>query len=818
MSRRGRRLTTALAGLVVLLFAGRWLSALCADRWWAAEVSPASVAFLTDWHLLGLILDLGGVAIASAWFIGNFLIVYRAVGSVQVRRNVANLEIREALTPGALLAVAVVSGAVLGLLVGAGTSRLTPQVALAWQGVSYGDTEAFQQRDFGLYVAQLPVWRAAHSFCFLLVLLGLGAVLGLYLLVGAVRWIEGRPAINTHARIHLGWLLVGLALVLMWGYGLEPYELVAGLDGTLDQAQWKAVSVVGPILAGVALATAVLSAAWAMRARHALAAAGWIVLAGASLVGHWMVPPAMSGGGESLADSATGERIDRAAFGLDPLQVVRVSDITMPPQAPPLPGLWNPATIAQALSADSVETISVAPAVLTLRNGRYPVWLAARRTTSGKVSLVAVADDRTGKAGEPLFYHARDSLASPSPAPFLELADDASRPGAPRFRIRGRDGPGIQVSSWPRRVMLAWALQAGALLGRLPPGARVDWEMTPPGRLGRLAPFVTWGEPVPRVIEGELVWLVDGYVSSATFPLTPRIAWRGHPIGSLRAAFIGTVAAETGMTRIFLRPGDNPLGEAWLAVSEGVAEPSSAIPMAVLRAMPYPAELLTAQSRALERPGWRVGGLVARAGADSNETPRADFTWAADTSGPQLVVAYERSADRRVSAMLVAGRDEGVDVISLVRLDSARALPSRAALESRWSRFPSFGALSDSIRDDGGRLERGPVRFDVTPTGVVASQASFARRGDGGTAVVWVSVASDSRMGAGRSFSEAWSNLLGATVPAVAGAAQATRLEEARRLVLRADSALRAGDWVTFGKAWESLRRTFGIPGEGAPQ
>ena len=204
MSRRGLRLSALLAEFVALLFAGRWFSALCADRWWAAEVSPASVDFLTDWHFLKLILDLTGVVLASAWFIGHFLVVYRAVGSVQVRRNVANLEIRGALTPGALLGVATSSGLALGLLVGVGTSRLTPQVALAWQGVSYGELDPLLQRDFGLYVAQLPVWRAAHGFFFLLEGLGLGTVFGLYLLVGAVRWIESRPAINTHARVHLG--------------------------------------------------------------------------------------------------------------------------------------------------------------------------------------------------------------------------------------------------------------------------------------------------------------------------------------------------------------------------------------------------------------------------------------------------------------------------------------------------------------------------------------------------------------------------------------------------------------------------------------
>ncbi len=488
MSRGGRRLSIAIAGLVGLLFAGRWFSTLCADRWWAAEISPASSGFLTDWHLLGLILDLGGVAIGAAWFIGHFLVVYRAVGSVQVRRNVANLEIREALTPGALLAVATVSGAFLGLLVGANTSRLTPQVALAWQGVTYGETEPLLQRDFGLYVAQLPVWRAAHGYFFLLVTLGLASVFGLYLLVGAVRWIEGRPAINSHARVHLGWLLVALALVLMWGYLLEPYELIAGLGAAPDQARWRAVTLTAPLLAGVALATAVLSAAWAIRARHALAAAGWIVLVSASLVGHWMVPPAMSGGGEAVTDSVTSDRVDRAAYGLGPLQVVHLADVSATPMQPPLPSLWNSPTIARALSSDSIETLSVTPAVLTLRNGRYPVWLAARRTIGGRLSLVAVADDRTGSRGEGLFYHAKDSLAGSSTTSFLELGADASRPGAPRFRIHGRDGP---VS----RCGLSHA--ASSSHGRSRRGRSWDRFPEPRGWIGRSLPEAAWAGSRP---------------------------------------------------------------------------------------------------------------------------------------------------------------------------------------------------------------------------------------------------------------------------------------------------------------------------------
>ena len=64
-----------------------------------------------------------------------------------------------------------------------------------------------------------------------------------------------------------------------------------------------------------------------------------------------------------------------------------------------------------------------------------------------------------------------------------------------------------------RRLFLAWALQDGRLLGTLDPDARVQWERTPLGRLRRLAPFADWVSAVPRIVDGELVWLADGYVS-----------------------------------------------------------------------------------------------------------------------------------------------------------------------------------------------------------------------------------------------------------------------------------------------------------------
>ena len=358
MSKRGRRLTAALVALVVLLFVGRWSATLLADRWWAAELSPAAADFIFDWHLLRLTLDAGGCLLAAAWFIGHLLLVYRAVGTVQVRRNVANLEFREALTPRALLTVAVVSGALLGLLVGAGASSWWREVTLAWQSVSYGINDPLLGRDLGVYVAQLPVWRAAHGFFMVLVLLALTGVAALYMLVGAIRWIERRPAINDHARAHLGWILTALALGLAWGYLLEPYELVAGPAEAIDQATWRAALLMSPLLAGIALAAGALSAVWAVRPKHALALAGWIVLSGASLAGHLVVPAMMSSGDPVVGPHAL-DQLSRAGFGLEGLRDEPLERVG-PPSPPVVPSLWNPVAVAEVLPADSSRLHSCA--------------------------------------------------------------------------------------------------------------------------------------------------------------------------------------------------------------------------------------------------------------------------------------------------------------------------------------------------------------------------------------------------------------------------------------------------------------------------
>ena len=140
------------------------------------------------------------------------------------------------------------------------------------------------------------------------------------------------------------------------------------------------------------------------------------------------------------------------------------------------------------------------------------------------------------------------------------------------------------------------------------------------------------------------------------------------------------------------------------------------------------------------------------------------------------------------------------------------ALPGPAALEQRWERFATFVQVLDSVRAGGGVLTAGGVRYWVTGGAVGATQARYGPRGGGGASVTWVSVASGPRVGAARTFNEAWTNLRGATVPLPPGALPSGALVDARRWFRVADSAFRRGDFTAFGRAFEELRAVLEVP------
>lgn len=794
---RRRWLLGTAAVLIVLLFAGQWLAEFLAERWWAGDVVPEAAGFVSGIRLLRLTLDAAAVLIATAWYSGHLLLVHRAIGSVQISRQMANLEIREAVTPATLLPLAIGSGVALGLIAGLGSGGDWPIFALAWQGVSYGVADPLLHKDLGVFVGQLPLWIILHAFARLLVWSALIIAAALYAALGALRWQGGRLAISGHARRHLGFLLGAGALVLTWGFVLSPFELVA--TAAPGAGEWGTRESATMALAGAALAAAVISALWALRGHHFLMVAGWgVLLAGTAFV--WLMLPAVNV--PVVNGPAGADPIGRLAYGLEGLEE-RSAGFAGPAEPGP-PSLWTSGSIGRLVSADSQVLESAAQTTLTVNGTVTPVWLAMRSSPAGPNALLAIADSRIGPHAAPMSFRDGDSLPYPGLVTFRTLPPNVLRPGAPRLVVDS-GGAGLIVGGTWRRIVLSWALQSARLLGASGASARVRWHLVPRDRLEALAPFASWESPRLFVVGATPMWVGYGYLASAYFPGSARVGGSG----ALEAGLVGAIDAVTGATTIYLLSDAGALTRSWAAIAHGVVRPAGELPHDLRQALPYPARLFDAQAAVLEAGPWQAGVLAGRPALLPGDPLPPAAVWTTGNS-LTLVAAYERGEDHRVESLLLGRVTESGRRLDLIRLGKQGSLPGAAAAQSTWDRFPSSEQLRDSIVRHGARFERGPYRVLPMGDAPIAYQPWYAFEDGGQVTQPYVTLAQGVRAGAGRSFGEAWANLNGSGAPLPPGFGPTTPLEEARRWMLRADSALHAGDWEGFGRAFEALRQTLG--------
>jgi len=323
--------------------------------------------------------------------------------------------------------------------------------------------------------------------------------------------------------------------------------------------------------------------------------------------------------------------------------------------------------------------------------------------------------------------------------------------------------------------------------------------MDPGERLRALAPFAEWSTARPRMMNGNLVWVAEGYLHGAGFPGVAPIPWRGRSVSYLRAAFTGVVWADGGRVRLFVRGTPDPVTEAWVTIARGLVEPASELPMGLADQLHYPGELFSAQARVLQRPHWNIGI------AETSERPDSMV-------GPLRQMVYVQPNSQVVAALLEGEHRAGVDHLRLTRFPEESSLGRPALLGERWQRLPYVSQMADSIRASGARLALGRVHLVPTDAGLAAYQTGHAVDSLGRATLALVNLALGTRMGTGPRIDAAWRNLRGevAALPVSVGAAG--QLREAREWLLRADSAFRRGDLAAFGRAFEALRAILDYP------
>jgi uncharacterized membrane protein (UPF0182 family) len=188
--------------------------------------------------------------------------------------------------------------------------------------------------------------------------------------------------------------------------------------------------------------------------------------------------------------------------------------------------------------------------------------------------------------------------------------------GATKVSYKG--GGGVSLGSFFTRFALALNYKETSFLlndSVSASGAKIIFNRDPRQMVKKVAPFLTIdGDPFPFVDKssGDIVWMVDGYTTMASYPysekqslgdltadsLTANNRTASQPdsqINYIRNSVKATVDAYTGKITLYAWDSSDPVLKAWMKIFPKLVQPASAMPDSVKAHVRYPEDLFEIQ-------------------------------------------------------------------------------------------------------------------------------------------------------------------------------------------------------------------------------
>ena len=109
----------------------------------------------------------------------------------------------------------------------------------------------------------------------------------------------------------------------------------------------------------------------------------------------------------------------------------------------------------------------------------------------------------------------------------LDIPDDTSGGEPTNNTYQGKGGVPIGSLSATGCCTQRSSGDANILLsGRVNADSKILYDRSPRERVEKVAPWLTLdGDPYPAVVDGQVVWIVDGYTTSNGYPYSEQVAW-----------------------------------------------------------------------------------------------------------------------------------------------------------------------------------------------------------------------------------------------------------------------------------------------------
>lgn len=806
---RRRGLLILVFGVACILAVGRAWGALIGDHAWFDALGYGDVWW---WQTtVALTLKFGAGTLATMIMRAHFEAVRRSFVSVVVPGNVGNLELSGAVADRTISLVLWAAAIAIGVLLTIPVDDWVP-LANVLDARPFGESDPYFQYDLAFWTTWLPFEIQAYTWALLA-----HAVMSMVTVIGYVltRGIgtDGRALrVTRHARRHITVLGSMLLLLIAWSYRVDGFDrLVQGTggEGAFGFAAHRVGLPGGIVMQAICLGAAgvVVWSAWSRQPRSGIAAVTTVLLMALLLrQGMPLLADSVDGGGDTIARERryidAGASFTRRAYESDRVIAATPGDTASLPSTP----LWDRATAPRSvpgrrgalLAWDAARGMPAATVFDVLRTpGVLPTWRAVPIDITAGNPLGAL----TARSGKPL----PPIVVSDSGRGYAIVSDSAHHIAAP------------SIASRSARLALAWNQQNPRLLfGEMPGSAPVLVTVRDVrDRVATLAPSLRAGaHVVPLVYEDSLLWSLDLYAVSATYPLSEHVRLDGDEYSAVQFAATALVNAHTGRVSLVTEANSPLLARRPLERLVRHVVPISSLPEALRHAMPPRADALEIDAAIAAHFGSRAvqddTTTFIRRGGPMTELSlvhgmKPDSVLATDDDVPVWL------PQRRAYALTAAA----IDVRGVVR--GVLIAPGGDDRRTRWrpsgDGAPYDGVVrgaqetSDSLRQPGSLTgaRRGATRVLPGAGAPRFLTPYFTVRDGRPTQIAGVLLTDGVRRGVASSVPEAaliWRDGGRTTAPASTAASMYRQMRD----------ALQRGAWTEFGASFDALGRALGVP------
>jgi uncharacterized membrane protein (UPF0182 family) len=242
-----------------------------------------------------------------------------------------------------------------------------------------------------------------------------------------------------------------------------------------------------------------------------------------------------------------------------------------------------------------------------------------QRSADGQPVFIESGIPSVGQLGdfEPRVYFGENSppysiVGGPEGTSQIELDYPSGEDGASQTYTTFEGDGGPKLDNIFKRLVYALKFQSEQIFlsDAVNDDSQILYDRDPAERVSKVAPYLTIdSDPYPSVVDGHVVWVVDGYTTSANYPYskvqslsetiadtyTPSPAYPVDDINYIRNSVKATVDAYDGKVTLYAWDENDPILQTWEKIFPTTVKPISEMSGDLMSHVRYPADLFKVQ-------------------------------------------------------------------------------------------------------------------------------------------------------------------------------------------------------------------------------